>query len=322
MTPGAAAAAQPPCSPAPAATHRQDNKAPTIAINPPRPRLPPLNALRAFEAAARHASFAKAAEELGVTAAAMSHQVKALEAWLGAKLFLRRAHGLDPTELARSSLPAFSAAFEALGRAAQLLSSASPRAPVTIAALPAIAQLWLAPRLPGAQAVLPRLTPSIHALESPPDLRRGLFDFAIFFVREAPAGCRMVPLGDDVIFPVCTPGIARTLASKSDLAARPLLRDTSWTDDWDCWLAAASLTGVPTDEGPAFSLYSMAVQAALDGAGVLLAHAALVGPHIASGALVAPFPTVARTGRRLAILAPERTSEAATHLIAWLVKHA
>ena len=82
------------------------------------------------------------------------------------------------------------------------------------------------------------------------------------------------------------------------------------------------MKGVPTGDGPAFSLYSMAVQAALDGAGVLMAHAALIEPHIASGALVAPFPTVARTGLRLTILAPERTTEEASRLIAWLLEHA
>jgi len=195
--------------------------------------MPPLNALKAFEAAARHASFATAAEELGVTPAAVSHRVKALEAWFGAPLFVRRAQGLSLTDLGRSSLPAFSAAFDALGRAVQDLRGASPRAQVTIAALPAIAQLWLAPRLPRARAAFPSLSPSIHALETPPDLRRELFDFAIFFVREPPAGCRMVPIGDDVIFPVCIPGIARILASPSHLAAMPLLRDTSWSGDWN-----------------------------------------------------------------------------------------
>jgi LysR family glycine cleavage system transcriptional activator len=281
--------------------------------------MPPLNALKAFEAAARHASFAMAAEELGVTPAAVSHQVKALEAWLGAPLFVRRAQGLGLTELGRSALPGFSAAFDALGRAVQDLRGAAPRAQVSIAALPAVAQLWLAPRLPKVRAAFPRLSPSIHAVEVPPDLRRELFDFAIFFVREAPAGCRMVPIGEDVIFPVCTPEIARTLAAPGDLGRVPLLRDTSWSGDWECWLSAASLRGVRSGDGPAFSLYSMAVQAALDGAGVLMGHAALIDPHIASGALVAPFAKVARTGRVLAILVPEGAPGEARDLIAWLV---
>jgi LysR family glycine cleavage system transcriptional activator len=283
--------------------------------------MPPLNALKAFEAAARHASFARAAEELGVTPAAVSHQVKALEDWLGAALFVRRAQGLGLTDLGRSTMPAFSAAFDALGRAVQDLRGAAPRAQVDIAALPAIAQLWLAPRLTGARAAFPRLSPSVHALETPPDLRRELFDFAIFYVRDAPPGCRMIRLCDDAIFPACAPEVARGLVVPGDLATMPLLRDTTWTEDWACWLAAASSGGFPVDEGPAFSLYSMAVQAALDGTGVLMAHAALIGGHIASGALVAPFPTVASTGHHLAILVPERISAEATHLIEWLVEH-
>jgi LysR family glycine cleavage system transcriptional activator len=284
--------------------------------------MPPLNALKAFEAAARHASFARAAEELGVTPAAVSHQVKALEAWLGAPLFVRRAQGLGLTDVGRATLPALSAAFDALGRAVQDLRGASPRARVDIAALPAIAQLWLAPRLAGARAAFPGLSPSVHALETPPDPRRELFDFAIFYVGDAPAGCRVVRLEDDVIFPACAPRIAGMLAAPGDLATTPLLRDTAWTDDWTCWLAAAAASArVPVDQGPAFSLYSMAVQAALDGTGVLMAHAALIGGHLASGALIAPFPTVARTGRHLAILVPERASAAAARLIAWLVEH-
>jgi LysR family glycine cleavage system transcriptional activator len=282
--------------------------------------MPPLNALKAFEAAARHASFARAAEELGVTPAAVSHQVKALEAWIGADLFVRRARGLGLTELGRSALPALSAAFDALGRAVQDLRGAAPRAKLDIAALPAIAQLWLAPRLSAARAAFPALRPSIHALETPPDLRRALFDFAVFYVRDAPQGCRTIRLCDDVIFPACAPAVATMLASPADLATVPLLRDTAWTGDWACWLSAASSGGFPVDEGSAFSLYSMAVQAALDGAGVLMAHAALVSLHLASGALVAPFPAVARTGLHLAILVPERTSAEAMRLIEWLAE--
>jgi LysR family glycine cleavage system transcriptional activator len=281
--------------------------------------MPPLNALKAFEAAARHASFAAAAAELGVTASAVSHQVKALEAWLGAPLFVRRAQGLGLTDLGRGALPGFSAAFDALGGAVRALHGAAPRAQVSIAALPAIAQLWLAPRLAKARTAFTALSPSIHALETPPDLRRELFDCAIFCVREAPPGCRMVTVGEDVIFPVCAPAMARGLVSPADLASVPRLFDTSWADDWACWLAAAGLPGLPGDRGPAFSLYSLAVQAALDGAGVLMAHEALIGPHLASGALVAPFPAVARTGMRLAILTPERPSAAASGLVEWLV---
>lgn len=292
-----------------------------IAVDPPRPRLPPLNALRAFEAAARHESFVKAADELGVTPAAVSHQIKALEEWLGCLLFTRHAQGLRLTESARSAMPALSTAFDALGLAVRDLRVAAPRARVDIAALPSVAQLWLAPRLPALRTAFPEIQASVHALEAPPDLRREPFDLAIFFVRGAPRGARSFEVCDDVIFPVCTPGIAATLRSPGDLASHPLLRDTSWVDDWERWLSIAGVTGVSADEGPAFSLYSLAVQAALEGAGILMAHEALLAGPIASGALVAPFAMRATTGLSLAILAPDRLPARTMRIVDWLAGH-
>ena len=289
-----------------------------IAVNPPRPRMPPLNALRAFEAAARHESFAKAANELGVTPAAVSHQIKALEGWLGSALFVRHAQGLSLTEPGRAAMPAFSTAFDGLGLAVQELRVAAPRVQVSIAALPSVAQLWLTPRLPRLRAAFPKARPSVYALEAPPDLRREPFDLAIFLIRNAPSGSRAIKLCDDLIFPVCTPDIAATLRSPADLAAHPLLWDTSWVGDWERWLSDAGVTGVPPNEGPAFSLYSLAVQAAIDGAGVLIAHEALVSGPLSSGALVAPFKRRAATGLSLSILAPHRAALQAMKVIEWL----
>ena len=283
--------------------------------------MPPLNALRAFEAAARHESFAKAADELGVTPAAVSHQIKSLEEWLGSPLFVRHAQGLHLTEPGRAAMPAFSTAFDGLGLAVQELRVATPRAQVSIAALPSVAQLWLTPRLPRLRTAFPKARPSIYALEAPPDFRREPFDLAIFFVREGQPGSRSFKICDDLIFPVCTPEIGATLRSPADLAAHPLLWDTSWVDDWACWLAGAGVTGLSPNAGPAFSLYSLAVQAALDGAGVLIAHRALVAGSLASGALVAPFGSQANTGLSLAILAPDRPAARIAQLIEWLVEN-
>jgi LysR family transcriptional regulator, glycine cleavage system transcriptional activator len=280
--------------------------------------MPPLNSLRAFEAAARHESFAKAADELRVTPAAVSHQIKALEQWLGAPLFKRHAQGLHLTETGRAVTLGFSKAFDALGAAVQDLRAAAPRAQVNIAALPSIAQLWLTPRLPRLRATFPKLRPSIHALESPPNFRREPFDLAIFFVRgETPYG-KSVPLIDDVILPACNPDVAQGLRTPSDLAGHTLLHDTSWANDWRSWLEAADAADVVTDEGLAFSLYSVAVQAAIDGAGVLMAHEALVAGPLASGALTAPFSVKIRTGFTLAILTPERTPQHITQVVDWL----
>lgn len=108
----------------------------------------------------------------------------------------------------------------------------------------------------------------------------------------------------------------------ADLVAHPLLRDTTWADDWQLWLKAAGAAGVAAGEGPAFSLYSLAIQAALDGAGVLMAHEALVASAMKSGALVAPFDVVVQTGLRLDLLSPERPSRQTAQLIEWLVADA
>lgn len=290
-----------------------------MAVNPPRPRMPPLNALRAFEAAARHESFAKAADELGVTPAAVSHQVKALEAWLGSALFARHAQGLHLTEAGRAALPAFSTAFDAMGLAVQELRISAPRPQVSIAALPSIAQLWLAPRLPALRSALPALRPSIHALEEPPDFRREPFDLAIFLTRHAPAGSRAFKLCDDVIFPVCAPALAQQLKTPADLSSQLLLWDTTWTGDWSLWFEAAGVKGPSIDTGSEFSLYSMALQAAIDGAGVLMGHEALVSRALAAGSLVAPFPRRVATGLTLSILAPDRPPAQAAQMIDWLL---
>jgi LysR family glycine cleavage system transcriptional activator len=280
--------------------------------------MPPLNALRAFEAAARHEGFAKAADELGVTPAAVSHQVKALEEWLGSSLFKRQAQGLHLTESGRAAIPAFSKAFDALGLAVQEMRAAAPGAQVNIAALPSIAQLWLTPRLPKLRAALPKIKPSIHALETPPNFRREPFDLAIFLLNEVQPGIGSHKLANDVIFPVCSAEIARTLRSPNDLAEHSLLHDTSWTTDWRCWLSAAGGADLSVENGLAFSLYGLAVQAAIDGAGILMAHEALVVAPLASGALVAPFSARAHTGLSLTILFPERSPPHVMQVIEWL----
>jgi LysR family glycine cleavage system transcriptional activator len=268
--------------------------------------MPPLNALRAFEAAARHGSFARAADELGVTPAAVSHQIKSLEEAVGYDLFVRHQHGLHLTDVARSALPAFSAAFDALGLAVHDLRLAGDRTEINIAALPAIAQLWVSPRLPALRKAFPKTTISVHALESPPDFRREPFDIGVFYVsgNNQPDTIRM--LEEDVIFPVCSPKTAGGLLTPADLRQQTLLHDAVWITDWPRWLAAAGVTGVVAKSGPRFSLYSLALEVAREGGGVLMGHRALVAPLLQSGQLVRPFEQEARTGLALAFLVPEK----------------
>jgi len=259
-----------------------------MPVSPPFPRLPSLNALRAFEAAARLGGFAQAAEELQVTAGAVAAQIKALEAELGADLFARHARGVRLTALGERALPRFVSAFDELTAAVRdLRSDAAPRK-VHIAALPALAQLWLAPRLPKLRARFPDIDISVTATEAPPNLKRVPFDLCLFY--EQPDTRGKTPIASDALLPVCSPDVAKTLRCPKDLVHAVCLSDTAWADDWRIWAAETCPEIGLVPKGPVFSLYALAVEEALNGAGILMAHSALVADHLHSGALVAPFP--------------------------------
>lgn len=249
---------------------------------PPLTRLP-LNALRAFEAAARTGAFTLAAAELGVTPGAVTAHVKALEDRLGAALFERQARGVRLTALGLAAVEELTGAFDALaGAEARLRALALPRE-VHIATLPAIAQLWLSPRLPALRAAAPEISVSITALEAAPNLKRSLHDLSLF---PAESGGRLVAA--DELFPVCSPALAARIDRVQDLARMPCLSDSVWARDWEVWLQA---TGAKVAvRGPVFSLYALAVEEAVNGAGVLMGHGPLVAAQLERGALVAPFP--------------------------------
>lgn len=269
-----------------------------MPVAPPRPKGPHLNALRAFEAAARLGSFTAAAEELSVTPGAITQHVKSLEAWTESKLFQRNARGVALTPLAEKLLPEFTRAFDQLGHAVHALRTKAAPQKIRIATLPAIAQLWLAPRLGLLRQKAPEISVSVVALENPPNLDREPFDLSLFFTSDA-AASEEVEVFRDRIFPVCAPDIAARLRSVSDLVGETLLHDTVWADDWACWLAEHG-EGFAT-AGPAVehSLFSVALEEARHGGGVLMAHAALVETALRRGELIRPFPQEVTLPRRL-----------------------
>ncbi len=273
-----------------------------MPVAPPRSRSLPLNALRAFEAAARLGSFVAAAQELGVTPGAVAAHIKALEAEIGASLFERQKRGIVATALARRVLPDFVTAFDTLGAATQSLRREAAPQHVHIAALPSVAQLWLSPRLPALRRAAPDIAISITALEAPPNLKRVPFDLSVFY---RPASEGQV-LEEDVIFPVCAPSLAASLHEPADLREATCLTDAVWASDWAGWTrkAAPGLDLVP--RGPVFSLYALAVAEAVNGAGVLMGHEALVRAELASGKLVAPFAARVTLNRKLTITAAAR----------------
>ena len=284
-----------------------------MAVTPPRPKDLPLTALRAFEAAARLGGFAAASQELGVTPGAITAHIKALEAELGAVLFDRTPRGVQLTALGHAVLPGFTEAFDGLGLAVQTLRNEAAPSAVHIAALPSLAQLWLSPRLPALRAVAPDIKISITAMEVPPNLKRAPYDLSLFYDCDAKGA-----LARDVIFPVCSPAMAAKLKSPEDLLRVSCLSDSTWVDDWTIWSRAAGSDFTP--HGPVFSLYTLAVEETVNGAGVLMGHEALVASHLASGDLVAPFDLKVQLDASLSLWSqrPLKPGSAASRVAQWL----
>ena len=267
-----------------------------MPISPPRPKGPPLNALRATEAAMRLGGFAAAAQELSVTPGAISQHIRSVEDWAGPPLFARRAQGVTLTDAGQRLHPTLSAAFDGMGEAMRSLAALRPDPLIQIAALPSIAQLWLTPRLPALRTALPGHRLSVTALETPPNLMREMFDASLFLRAPGPGD---TVLATDAIAPVCTPGLARSIATPDDLAQYTLLHDESWSRDWADW---ATATGTPLPDpttGPRYSLYAMALAEAKAGAGILIGHRILVEPALADGSLVLATGDWIDTGRAL-----------------------
>ncbi len=260
-------------------------------------RIAPLNALRAFEAAARHLSFTKAAEELHVTPAAVSHQIKGLEDYCGAPLFRRMTRALLLTDEGQRALPQLRDGFDLLAEASDRLSVSIDGNILTVSAAPSIAAKWLVTRLERFRMAHPDIDVRLDATERLTDFDRDGVDIAIRYGGGVYSGLHSVRLFGTTVFAVCSPALAagpRPLTSPGDLAGHTLLhiewgsRDDSWPS-WRMWLMAARATGVDADRGPRFNDVAMAVQTAIDGHGVALANDFLVADDLAAGRLVRPF---------------------------------
>lgn len=269
-----------------------------MAVAPPRPKGPPLNALRAFEAASRLGGIAQAAEELCVTPGAVSQHIKALEAWAGVALFERRSQGVRLTAAGAELAPGFTAAFDQLGEAVGRLRAARGIRSINVAAMPSVALLWLSPRLAGLRAAIAPAEVAVFALEAPPGMTREPFDLSLFMRPEddCPTG---IPLSDGHMFPVCAPAMAADLHGPEDVRQMTLLHDQTWATDWQDWARACGVTLPTGRRGLSYSLYSLALSEAKAGAGILVGHDCLVEDALAAGELVAPFGARVSSGRKL-----------------------
>jgi len=254
-------------------------------------RLPPLNALRAFEASARHLSFTRAAEELFVTQAAVSHQIKALEDWLGFKLFHRMGRGLRLSEEGQDYLPVLRDAFDDIENATARLMRAESEQRLTMSTTDSFAAGWLVQRLKRFRAKHPDIDIRVTTTDTPVDFARSDVELSIRYGTGPWPGTETIPLFTEEIFPVCSPRLvagAQPLREPKDLRHHTLLHD-DMPVTWGNWLKAVGIEDIDAERGPSYMRSNFVIQAAIDGEGVALGRSRLVERELEEGRLVKPF---------------------------------
>jgi LysR family glycine cleavage system transcriptional activator len=299
--------------------HREENRS-----------LPPLNCLRAFEAAARYSSFRKAADELHVTPAAVSHQVKALERHLGIRLFYRQPRSLELTPAAVACLPKLREGFGALATAADLIRAGARRETLFLEVAPSFAVKWLGRRIDRFVSAHPDI--DLHIEAKPQTIDGRPFDgvgdeawrpitrqngVAIRFGSGRYAGCRSEKLFSVGVTPLCAPALlhaAAPLREPGDLRHHTLLHDDTLDagdgrSKWQIWLDAAGVEGIELARGPRFNHAALALDAAADGMGVALGYPVLASADIAAGRLITPFSLMVPLDEAYYVVCQEDASE-------------
>ena len=307
-------------------------------------RLPPLNALRVFEAAARHLSFKEAANELNITQTAVSHQVKSLEEYLGVDLFRRSGRGVQLTEAARACLPKLREGFENLAAAVEAIRERGAETELVITAPPVFTARWLMPRLADFQKREPSI--EVHVVGSskmvdggaldptiltgPFDLRRDVSGVEIHLGAGDYPGYRADRLFSVVMTLVTNPELAASLKKPEDLASQTLLHDDAMdlvagTGAWVKWLeAAGAAEQVDGTRGPRFSTNMLSLEAASQKLGVALALRPLVDADLKAKRLVQPFPVEVKPASAYYLVSPEVIADrpAVSAFRTWLLQEA
>jgi LysR family transcriptional regulator, glycine cleavage system transcriptional activator len=274
-------------------------------------RLPPLNALKAFEAAARHESFTRAAEELCVTQGAVSHQVKALEAELGIKLFNRERQRLIITEAGRQYLAVVRDALDRIALGTERLVQRQRTGVLTVSTSPDFAAKWLVHRLGRFAEAHPDIDLRISATMHHVDFAREDVDVAVRHGDGNWPGLDVARLCTEHLFAVCSPKLASgrsRMGKPADVLKFPLLH----LDDrknWSKWLEAAGVAGAELSHGPVLNRASMAIDAAVDGQGVALARTTLAAWDLINGRLVRPFAVALPLSKNYWVVSPRATSD-------------
>jgi LysR family glycine cleavage system transcriptional activator len=280
-------------------------------------RLPPLNAIRAFEAAARHMSITLAADELHVTAGAVSRQIKSLEEALGLQLFKRGHREITLTRQGADYYRAITRALDVLREATRKLTRSRQRKQLKIRAYTTFAMRWLIPRLSGFHAAHPGIEVQLKASLEPVDFRKEDIDAAIRLGDGTWPGTNRYRLGPNILAPVASPALLATgpkLKKAADLVHHTLLHSIARPDDWGYWLEAAGVAKqVDARAGMTYESSAMALAAAIEGQGLAIAQLFLVEKDLADGRLVTPFrKTVDMGDFTYYLLTPSHREESAT----------
>ena len=273
-------------------------------------RLPALNALKAFEAAARHESFTRAAEELCVTQGAVSHQVKALEAELGIKLFNRERQRLIITEAGRDYLAVLRDAFDRIAVGTERLVQRQTSGVLTVSTSPDFAAKWLVNRLGRFAEAHPGIDLRISATLHHIDFAREDVDLAVRHGDGSWAGLDVARLSTEQLFAVCSPKLLRgrqRISKPADVLKFPLLHLDD-RKDWARWLEAAGVANAELAHGPVLNRASMIIDAAVDGQGIALARTTLAAWDLINGRLVRPLAETLRLSKTYWIVCPKATS--------------
>jgi len=261
----------------------------------------PLNGLRAFEAAARHLSFTRAATEMNVTQAAISHQVKTLEERLGLALFRRLPKGLRLTEEGQALLPELGAALDRIGNALDRLSQRGGGI-LTISTFTTFLLTWLVPRLPRFQAAYPEIEVRLLTNSRLVEFDREDIYVALRIGEGGWPGLVTIKLFEETITPLCGGAYRDRVRTLDDLRAVPLL--DSGGEDWEIWLRAAGVHDLTAARGPKFDSTKIAVEAAIDGLGIAIGQASLYVEDIAAGRLFQPYPLSVGNGKAFWLVYP------------------
>lgn len=256
-------------------------------------RLPSLNALRTFEAAARNGSFKAAAIELSVSQSAVSHQIKLLESELGIELFVRKPQGTELSRHGRAYFPILRDALDRIAAGTELLVRPTVRTALTVQVYSTFAIRWLIPRLPALQREHPGVNVRLHTSQSDVNFEYEDVDACVMIGHRTRAALRYDYLFSSRVFPVCSPGTLEALALGGDparLRDAPLLQVYPSRADWWTWLHAHGVDGVNPDSGQQFDSYELAMNAAVQGIGVALGMEPFVTRDLQAGTLVEPFP--------------------------------